>query len=79
LSNSNNTYIQNLATSAYVPRVGWFSDRDTEYFGTLRAAPLFCVSEQQGIMMVVKPKGAAAMLGIESVSSWKPGRVGDRN
>lgn len=48
---------------------GWFSDRDTEYFGTLRAEPLFCVSKQQGIMVIVKPKDAAAMLGIESVSS----------
>ena len=58
---------------------GWFSNRDTEYFGTLRAEPLFCVSKQQGTMMVVKPKDAAAMLGIESVSSWKPGRGGDRH
>lgn len=58
---------------------GWFSDRDTEYFGTLRGEPLFCVSKQQGIMTVVKPKDAAAMLGIESVSSWKPGRGGDRH
>jgi len=58
---------------------GWFSNRDTEYFGTLRAEPLFCVSKQQGTMQIVKPKDAAAMLGIDSVSSWKPGRGGNRH
>jgi hypothetical protein len=58
---------------------GWFSDRANEYFGTLRAEPLFCVSKQQGTMQIVKPKDAAAMLGIGSVSSGKPRRIGDRH
>lgn len=52
---------------------GWFSDRATEFFGTLRGEPLFCITKQQGTFGVMKPKEAAALLGIDSVGSGRHG------
>jgi hypothetical protein len=42
----------------------WFSDRATEYFGTLRSQDLFCVMKQAGVLEFVDPKKAAAGRGI---------------
>lgn len=41
----------------------WFSDRTTDYFGTLRNQPLFCVMKQYDAFMIVGAETAASMLG----------------
>jgi hypothetical protein len=54
----------------------WFSDKATEYFGTLRSQPLFCVMKQAGVMKVLDSKEAAARLGVRNVNSWERGVKG---
>jgi hypothetical protein len=41
----------------------WFSDRTTDYFGTLRYQQLFCVMKQYESFTIVDGKAAASMLG----------------
>ncbi len=47
----------------------WFSDRSTEYFGTLRSQDLFCVWKQAGVLEFVNPKKVAAGPGNHWVAS----------
>lgn len=47
---------------------GWFSDRETQFFGTLRQAALFCVSKQNGVMQLLAPKAAAALHGVDKLA-----------
>ena len=49
----------------------WFSDRTTDYFGTLRNQPLFCVMKQYESFTIVDSKTAASMLGRKSPGSNK--------
>jgi hypothetical protein len=46
----------------------WFSDRTTDYFGTLRSQGLFCVMKQGSTYEVVDPKVAAGKLGIGAIA-----------
>ena len=41
----------------------WFSDRETQFFGTLRSGHLFCVMKQFGTLQLMQPKAAAAIRG----------------
>jgi len=41
----------------------WFSDRTTDYFGTLLYQQLFCVMKQYESFTIVDGKAAASMLG----------------
>jgi hypothetical protein len=41
----------------------WFSDRTTDYFGTLRYQQLFCVMKQYESFTIVDGKAAARMVG----------------
>lgn len=47
---------------------GWFSDRETQFFGTLRQAALFCVFKQNGVMQLIEPKAAAALHGVKKLA-----------
>jgi len=49
----------------------WFSDRETQFFGTLRSGHLFCVMKQFGTLQLVEPKAAAAIRGTGRVVSDK--------
>ncbi len=49
----------------------WFSDRTTDYFGTLRVQPLFCVMKQYDAFTIVDAKTAAGMLGRKHVGASK--------
>jgi hypothetical protein len=49
----------------------WFSDRTTDYFGTLRNQPLFCVMKQYESFTIVDSKTAASMLGRKNPGSNK--------
>jgi hypothetical protein len=53
-----------VAEGTFMCPRAWFSDRATEYFGTLRSLDLFCVFKQAGALEFVDPKKAAAGRGI---------------
>lgn len=57
---------------------GWFSDRETQFFGTLRQAALFCVSKQNGAMQLIAPKDAAARYGVDELGPSNRNFPGNR-
>ena len=52
----------------------WFSDRATDYFGTLRYQQLFCVMKHYDTFTIVDAKAAAGMLGHKNLGPNKAKR-----
>ena len=60
-----------VSAGTYMCADAWFSDRTTDYFGTLRSQPLFCVMKQYDAFTIVDAKTAASMLGRKNVGAAK--------
>jgi hypothetical protein len=52
-----------VGAGTYMCADAWFSDRTTDYFGTLRFQQLFCVMKQYDAFAIVDGKTAAGLLG----------------
>ena len=60
-----------VSAGTYMCADAWFSDRTTDYFGTLRSQPLFCVMKQYDAFTIVDAKTAASVLGRKNVGAAK--------